>query len=393
MQNIPSSKKWVKTAVIYQILLDRFAGFTDTNGWDSPIFLGGTFQGVKDNLPYLKELGVDAVWLSPHYQCSAYHGYHVTNYFQTDPHFGSVDAFQDLVETMHSTDIRVIIDFVPNHCSRDHPFFREATADRSSPYTKWFYFTKWPNDYLSFLSIREIPKWNLEYPPVRKHITDAMRFWLSMGVDGVRLDHVIGPSHQFWRYFTEKIGKYFPEKVLLGEAWMMGIRYHELQTVLMRHKYWRWLRRNGDDGLLGEYIGLLDGVLDFGVQHWFRQYFTTTGVDVAGFRWQIEKHFHRFPDDYLMPVFLDNHDMDRFLFHCGGDKACLKVAARELFRLPQPVIIYYGTESGMSQSRSMWTLKAHGDLMARMPMNWDDIDTEVYRFFQDLITQRHQNGR
>jgi glycosidase len=384
------SKKWIENAVIYQILIDRFAGFTTTDGWDSPVFLGGTFRGIIDNLPYLEELGIDAIWLTPHYQCSAYHGYHITDYFQTDPHFGTIDDFQELVETVHSIDMRIIVDFVPNHCSRKHPYFQEAITDRSSPYMKWFYFTKWPDDYLSFLSIHEIPKLKLSYTPVRNHILDAIRFWLSLGVDGVRLDHVIGPSHQFWQYFSNKIEAEFPRVVLLGEAWMMGIRFHELQTVLMRRRLWHWFRRRYYDGVLGEYIGVFDGVLDFGVQHLFRQHFTSENIDSTGFQTNVIRHYQRFPNEFVLPAFLDNHDMDRFMFHCNNDIACLQATATELFRLPQPVILYYGTESGMTQPRSIWSLRSHGDLMVRKPMNWDTVDWKLFRFFQELIQKRHQ---
>ena len=390
MQNIDSSKNWIQNAVIYQILIDRFAGFPDTTGWDLPEFLGGTLQGVIDKLPYLEELGVDAIWLTPHYQCSAYHGYHVTDYFSVDPHFGSNEDFEELVSAVHAVGMRIIIDYVPNHCSRMHPFFQQAIADRSSEYVNWFYFRTWPDEYLRFLSIDEIPKLNLSYTPVRRYIVDAMRFWLSMGVDGVRLDHVIGPSHNFWEYFTGKIRKEFPSVVLLGEAWMMGIRFHELQTILMRRRLWHWLRRRHFDGVLGEYVGVFDGVLDFGMQHLFRQFFSADGCDIKGFHAQVDLHYRRFPADFVLPAFLDNHDMDRFLFHCNQNRACLQAVSQELFRLPQPVILYYGTESGIVQDQSMWSLRSHGDLMARRPMNWDSIDSQLYGFFKDLIADRHQ---
>ena len=91
----------------------------------------------------------------------------------------------------------------------------------------------------------------------------------------------------------------------------------------------------------------------------------------------------------MLPAFLDNHDMDRFLFHCKQNRDCLEAAAQELFRLPQPVILYYGTESGLLQEQSMWSLRSHGDLMARRPMNWDTVDQKLFGFFQNLIKNRH----
>ncbi|MBU0497912.1 MAG: hypothetical protein KKG04_08180 [Candidatus Thermoplasmatota archaeon] len=387
------TQSWLKGAVIYQILIDRFAGYSHTEGWERPTFLGGNLRGIIDNLPYLEELGVDAIWITPHYETSAYHGYHVTDFFAVDPHFGTLDDFQELVETLHSVGMRLLIDFVPNHVSRQHRFFQEAITDPSSPYRKWFYFTQWPDNYLSFLRMKEIPKLNLAYPAAREYIVEAARFWVSLGVDGLRLDHVIGPSHRFWDYFSKRIKQEFPGVVLLGEAWMMGIRWHEVQTILMRGRYWRWFRRHAYEGLLRSYVGVLDGVLDFGVQHAFRQYFSKVGADVAGFQRWVNRHYQRFPMGYVLPGFVDNHDMDRFLFYIGNNTEVFLEALAVLFRLPQPVILYYGTETGMSQPRSLWDCGSCGDVMARMPMNWEDIDWDVFHRVQHGISDRKQRLR
>jgi len=123
---------------------------------------------------------------------------------------------------------------------------------------------------------------------------------------------------------------------------------------------------------------------------WFSQFFLQEGCNLNGFHRMVDRHYHHFPEGYVLPAFLDNHDMDRFLFHCNQNRKCLMAAARELFRLPQPVILYYGTESGVVQERSMWSLRSHGDLMARCPMNWESIDKEVLAFFIELIADRQR---
>ena len=318
---------WIKQGVIYHIFIDRFAGFHSTHNWDQPIFLGGTIRGIIDKLPYLIDLGITTLWISPFYKTSAYHGYHITDFYQVEPRFGSVEDIKELIDESHRNKLHIIADFVPNHCSREHPFFKEAQHDTNSRYKDWFYFTGWPDDYLCFLSITDIPKLNLDNPHTRDHIVEAAKHWLSLGLDGFRLDHVIGPSPSFWKYFTSEIRHHFPNTVLLGEAWMMGIKRHELRTLRVRHKYLKWLSGASSEQLFKEYIGTLDGVLDFTFQEQIKRFITNQNTSEETFRTQLDKHYTRYPKEFLLPTFLDNHDMDRFLFQCGNDKEKLKTAA------------------------------------------------------------------
>ena len=383
-----SGVSWFKNAIIYHIIIDRFAGFDSADNWDKSTFLGGNIRGIIKKLPYLNDLGITTIWISPFYKTSAYHGYHITDFYQVDPHFGTLEDIKDIINAVHEHDMHIIADFVPNHCSRKHPFFKDAQTEKSSPYYDWFYFTKWPNEYLSFLNVKEIPKINLNNPQAREHIINAAKFWLSLGFDGFRLDHVIGPSHSFWKQFRKEIKDEYPNTVLIGEAWMMGIKRSELRTINIKNKLLKWLFGTVSDSLLKEYIGELDGVLDFKVQELIKNYVTNPYSSKQTFNKKIKRHFAHFPDSYLLPNFLDNHDMDRFLFQCGNDKEKLKAAAQIQFSLDQPSIIYYGTETGMTQTKSMWNIPLHGDLQARQPMNWKKQDTELVEFYKKLIEQK-----
>jgi cyclomaltodextrinase len=282
----------------------------------------------------------------------------------------------------------VIADFVPNHCSKEHPYFKEAQHNKDSPYRDWFYFTRWPEEYLCFLSVKDLPKLNLDNPPTRDHILHAADYWFSQGFDGFRLDHVIGPSHQFWRIFTKKIHAQYPNVVLIGEAWMMGIKAHELPTLRVPHKFLKWLSGAASDSLFTEYIGLLDGVLDFKVQKLIKRYSTDTTFSQEMLTKALNHHYAHFPETYSLPTFLDNHDMDRFFFTCRNDKEKLKTAASIQFSLPHSPIIYYGTETGMTQTTSLWNTQKIGDLLARQPMNWDSQDKELLSFYKQLIQKR-----
>ena len=108
---------WFKNAIIYHIFIDRFAGFSKKEGWNRPDFLGGNIRGIINKLHYLKELGVNTLWISPFYETSAYHGYHLTNFFRVEPRFGTLKDIKELVEKVHELDVKIIADFVPNHCS------------------------------------------------------------------------------------------------------------------------------------------------------------------------------------------------------------------------------------------------------------------------------------
>lgn len=387
-----SNVDWFKDAIIYQIFIDRFAG-CKSKEWNKPIFLGGNIRGIIEKLSYIKELGINTLWVSPFYETSAYHGYHITDFFKVDPHFGTLDDVKKIIREVHTLKMRIITDFVPNHCSWKHPYFLAAQKNKNSKYYNWFYFKKWPNDYLCFLNFKELPKINLDYAPARDHIIKAAKYWLSLGFDGFRLDHVIGPTHQFWKYFKKEIKKDYPNTMLIGEAWMKGIKFNELKTINVRRKLLKWLFGSCSDALLKEYVGELDGVLDFRFQDLMKRFIARKSFFRSKWllRWKLKLHFAKFPDNFFLPTFLGNHDMNRFLYECGNDKENLKEAAKIQFSIKQPVIIYYGTEVGMIQTKSLEDFPIHGELQARQPMIWEQQDNELLTFYKKLIEQR-KNG-
>ena len=169
---------------------------------------------------------------------------------------------------------------------------------------------------------------------------------------------------------------------------MLGIKRHELNTIQIRHKLLKWLFGAASDSLLREYIGELDGVLDFKFQELIKNHIIHQKLSTQTFNKKIKQHYHHFPETYLLPTFLDNHDTDRFLFLCENNKEELKAAAQVQFSLDQPPIIYYGTETGMTQTSSIWDVRSHGDLQARQPMNWKHQDMKLHAFYKTLIEQR-----
>ena len=103
---------------------------------------------------------------------------------------------------------------------------------------------------------------------------------------------------------------------------------------------------------------------------------------------ELNAHFIKYPKDYNLVTFLDNHDMNRFLFECSNDREKLKTAAKIQFEFDQPAIIYYGTETGMTHARSVFEDIPHADIEARQPMSWDDRDDDLFDFYKDLILEK-----
>ena len=377
------STEWFKNAVVYQVLIDRFAG-CKSGKWDKADFCGGNIRGIIEKLDYIRGLGVDTIWISPFYQTSAYHGYHITDFFKVDPNFGDEQDLKELINKVHNLDMRIIADYVPNHCSHKHPFFLDAQNNRESIYREWFYFKKWPDDYMCFLDFKELPKLNLDNKETRKHILNAAKYWLSSGIDGYRLDHCIGPKHEFWKTFSEEIKRDYPDCVLIGEATLMGVKLKELKTINTRRKYLHLLGSLALDNLFKEYIGELDGVLDFKFQRILGD-FAARKITEKKVLERLQEHYKKFPSNFYLPTFLDNHDMDRFLYTCRGNKGLLKKAAKIQFSINQPKIIYYGTEVGMSQQNSVSDSSENGDLQARELMKWENQDKDLLEFYKDVV--------
>ena len=162
----------------------------------------------------------------------------------------------------------------------------------------------------------------------------------------------------------------------------------------MPHKYLVWASRQfGLNSLYRNYVGRLDGMLDFYfVHHMARFARTKDSAKRARIAAKLRRHVDSFPPDFSLVLFLDNHDLTRYLFRCGGDKATLLAAAELQFSLKGPKAIYYGTEVGLSQDKSFADTPVYHDIQARKPMPWDesDRDVELLARYRQLIA-RHSD--
>jgi glycosidase len=241
----------------------------------------------------------------------------------------------------------------------------EATRDPNSEYVKWYTFEKWPDQYKSFFHVRTLPQINLRYPPARQHVLDSARYWLEeFGVDGYRVDYCIGPTPDFYGDFRRVTRTSRPDSWTFGEA------------------------VDPPDSQLA-FEGGMDGALDFMLLEAFRKTFAFGSWDAKRFADFLDRHEAYFPATFSRPSFLDNHDMNRFLWVAGNDVRRLKLAALCQFTLIGPPVIYYGTEVGLSQNNDVMQNGRAIHEEARLPMIWGEgQDRELFAFYQELCRIR-----
>ncbi|HEV2072771.1 MAG TPA: alpha-amylase family glycosyl hydrolase [Thermomicrobiales bacterium] len=362
---------WLREAVIYQVFVDRFApdpGKTFNDSGSLNDFWGGTLAGLLAHMDHIAELGATAIWLTPIFPSPTHHGYDATDYTSVEPRLGTEEDLLAVVEAAHARRIRVLLDFVANHVSNQHPSFKHAMMDPSSPEREWFAFNA-DGSYRSFFDVETMPQLAVDRDAVANHLIDAARHWLELGVDGYRLDYANGPSLAFWSRFRRALRDTEPEVALIGEV------VESADTM-------------------ASYEGRLDGTLDFLLLQQLRAFLAFDLIGADEFWRFVSRHLTWFSENLSLPSFLDNHDMNRFLWVAGGDFRRLKLAALVQFSLPHPPIIYYGTEVGLSQ----WHDLEHADGSRRMeesrtPMLWgEQQDVDLKSFYRSLIFWRRRHG-
>lgn len=363
--------EWMNQAVIYHIFLDRFHPGTPEGVFEhaggAMSRHGGTLAGVRQALPYLAELGVTCLWFSPLGPSETYHRYDTIDYFGVDPELGTDAELRALITDAHRAGIRIWLDFVPSHSSWHHPAFQAAQQDQSSPSYPWYIFDDWPHSYRNFMqSSRYLPSFNTEDPGARGHLIDAATYWLrEFDVDGYRIDHVIAAGMDFWLALRRATEEVKHDVVLVGEA-------------------------TDTPDCLRRYRGRLHGILDFPLARVLRLTFGAGAWTLDQLDSFLNAYEEYMSDGPGTVSFLDNHDMDRFLWVANNDVARLKMAAICQFSLRATPAVYYGTEIGLTQQEGKANIGFGGDTQARGDMSWDPNtwNRDLFSFYQALIRLR-----
>ena len=332
-----------------------------------------------EKLDYIKDLGFNAIMLSPIFKSANYHGYHTLNFEDIDPHFGTWDDYQQLLDLAHNKGLKIICDFVPNHCWYQTPIFEESLLTHGGKHRDWFFFPKKDSDeFVSFLGFGDLPKFNLTNPEVASFMIDKAETLARMGVDAFRIDHALGQPHSFLKRLREQLQAIRSNIVIFGEVWAFGIGPQLAGQLYFKTdaRLQEFLAQDtkpfSQDDLQADYVGTLDGVLDFAYRDILLEEIRA-GRGIKGnqtLRSKITDHFAKYPKDFKLVLFLDNHDTDRFMFDCHDDVNLLQEAIDLTMGLSRPFSFLYGTEQLMTIKSTIFNAEPYADLRVRNCMDW-----------------------
>lgn len=411
------ASSWQNVNALYQIYP---RSFQDSDG-DGV----GDLRGVINRLDYLRgsenSLGIDAIWFSPFYPSpQADMGYDVADYKDIDPTFGTLDDFKELIKKSHQCGLKVMIDFVPNHTSDQHPWFLASQASKSNDKSDFYVWRdakpdgSAPNNWLSIFGgsawqwhegrgqyylhtfLKEQPDLNWDNPEVRCEMQDVLRFWLDLGVDGFRADAVrwmskdpelrddpISPNFKGKK--GQKPKKFTDLKHVYSRFWKNLFPYlRELTDVVDSYPDRIMIFEDYPD----EHYDTAEQYLGFyGVNPEMAMPFNFEGLDrpfkATSFA-ELVNDFQDMIDSTLhTPVYcFSNHDQPRIVSRYGGEKQARLIALMQL-TLPGLPVVYYGDELGMAntpirtdQIRDKSVFSHGGDESVgrdpeRTPMQWD----------------------
>ncbi|HJQ33310.1 MAG TPA: alpha-amylase family glycosyl hydrolase [Pyrinomonadaceae bacterium] len=365
--------------VIYFIMPDRFADGDPLNNdpRKSPglydrsrgrYYHGGDFQGIINHLPYLKELGVTAIWINPVYDntdrpdekemyseteggprrpTTAYHGYGAIDFYGVEEHYGTLDKLRELVDKAHAAGLKVIQDQIANHTSPYHPW----VTDRPTP--TWFYGTAenhLSNNWQKWTTMdphatdatrrRNLEGWFIDILPdlnqgdeeVRRYLIQNTLWWLgTVGFDAIRMDTLPHVPRPFWRDWSAAIHDEYPHVNILGELF-------DGDPALLAY-FQRG--RTGHDGIDTG----IDTVYDFALHYAIRDAFAK-GESVRKLQ-QVLAHDYLYPRPEVLVPFIGVHDMQRFMSEKGATVEGLKLAQTFLLTTRGTPLLYYGDELAM----------------------------------------------
>ena len=381
-------KDWRNGAIVYQVLVDRFVPpdnlqakralypapkvlhpwselakrgkyLEEAQVWSHEIdYWGGDLRGVTRTLDYLKDLGVDVLYLSPIHLAFTNHKYDALDYLKISPEFGTQADMAHLVEATHAKGMKVVLDGVFNHMGRNSEAFKQAQADPGSPYRDWFFFgDQYPGGARGWFQAPNLPELRLENPAVRDYLfaqpQSVVQTWLREGVDGWRLDVAPELGPMYLNALTQAAHRAKPGSLIVGEIPNFPKEWFPSVDAVMNLTL-RDIVLNTVTGLIAAptAAAMIDRTL------------SEAGIEPMLKSW----------------LLLDNHDNDRL------KEVLPRVPQQHLaqllqFTLPGAPNLYYGSEVGMTGGE---------DPANRSPMRWDWVtdDNPTLRWTQQLIRLR-----
>ena len=369
---------WVEKTVFYQIFPDRFANGDKTNDppgvapWNSKPTgdsrFGGDIAGVKQHLPYLKNLGIGSVYFNPVFQSPSNHRYDAADFKKIDPQFGTNAQFAQLTRAMKNQGIRTVMDFVFNHTATDFaPFADVVKNGPNSKYKDWYLIKSFPvrvgnpPNYVAWNNYAAMPKLNLTNPATANYMLDLVDFWKrEVPLSGIRLDVADEVDVRFWRQLRTRV------KSLDPQMWIVGERWSDASP---------WLKGDQWDGAMN--YPFLFANVDF---------FAENKSSPSQFGARLMELYNAYPPQVsrAMLNLLSSHDRPRFLTVANNDPKLQQLAATVQFTWPGAPSIYYGEELGM---------EGGADPDNRRGMLWTAATSEnaMLGFYKKLIQIRNLN--
>ncbi|WP_316571119.1 glycoside hydrolase family 13 protein [Neobacillus sp. YIM B06451] len=370
--------EWVKDTVWLQIFPERYANGDKGNDpegtleWGSAEpevdnFFGGDLQGIIEKIDYLKDLGINGIYLTPIFKAYSNHKYDTIDYFEIDPCFGTKETLKELVEACHRNGIRVMLDAVFNHSGYYFPQFQDVLVNGAeSRYKDWFHIWDFPvvtepkPNYDTFGFFPSMPKLNTDNPEVADYLMNVGRYWLEeFNIDGWRLDVANEVSPAFWRRFQAELKGIKPDLYILGEIW---------------HDSMPWLR--GDQ---------FDAVMNYPFTTNVLNLFAKETMTPKSFAEEMTRVLHMYPANVNSVAFnlVGSHDTPRVLTECGGDIDKVKQIFTLMLTFNGTPCIYYGDEIG---------LEGELDPGCRKCMEWDPArqNRELREHIKKLIALRKE---
>lgn len=332
MQNV----EWLNNAVFYQIFVDRFCK-TDTAKskinakWDElptpTSFYGGNLDGITENLDYIKGLGATALYLTPIFKSNSNHKYDTIDFYCIDESFGDKESLKKMVTNAHDKGMKVVLDAVFNHVSRDFEQFKDVIKyGKKSKYFDWFVIDgekveQNPPNYACFGDCEYMPKLNTCNKEVQNYLIGVMVYWMKeCDVDGWRLDVSDEVSHGFWRKAREAVKAQKSNAALIGENW------HNSESFL-----------RGDQ---------FDSIMNYALTKRMIDFWVDESIDGKHLAEQLNSLYMRYSDvtNNMMFNLLDSHDTARFYTQIKKDSNRLLCAIATLIFLPGSFNLYYGTD-------------------------------------------------
>lgn len=389
---------WVKHAVFYQIFPDRFAKsqqprkrLLQNASWEDwhamPTlqgYKGGDLWGVMEQLDYLQDLGINAIYFTPIFQSASNHRYHTHDYYQVDPMLGGNPAFKELLDAAHQRNIKVVLDGVFNHSSRGFFFFHDVLENGPhSPWVDWFKIEGWPlsayngdfpANYHGWDNNRALPTFNHDNPEVREYIMEIAEYWIKFGIDGWRLDVPFEiKTEGFWQEFRDRVKAANPEAYIVGEVWedsrqwLDGTQFDGVMNYLFTAPTIAFTAGDRVD------MEQLEG----------RSYYPYPPLFAPEYGEKIKALLELYPWEIQLTQLnlLASHDTARLLSIAGEDRDSVELATLLLLTFPGAPSIYYGDEVGLPgrldpDSRRGFPLEIH----------WEK---DVLDYHRKLIAIRH----